>query len=455
MFKKYKHIHFVGIGGIGMSGIAEVLINLGYKVSGSDLKSGETTRRLKRLGARISYCHKRENVDSAHVVVVSSAVKETNPEVKEARKRGIAVVPRAEMLAELMRLKYGIAVAGTHGKTSTTSIIAQLCDQAKLDPTIIIGGKVNSMRSNARLGRGNFLVAEADESDGSFLKLAPTIGVITNIDPEHMENYKNFKDLKRSFVEFANKVPFYGAVVACSSHPVVRRILPHITRPLITYGEKGADYTAKRITQEGDRLSFEVFYRGELMGEVSLRMTGSHNALNALAAIAVGRHLDIPFSTIKTGLKGFRGVARRFQILSRSGPYVVDDYAHHPVEIEATIEAARNGWPKKRIVSVIQPHRYSRLASNFDGFISSVKDSDAVVVMDVYAAGERPRRNYTGERLWKEMCRKYPRKMIAYAPTTEEVKLTLAPWCTREDLIIFMGAGSITTTARTCSKNLI
>ncbi len=455
MFKKYKHIHMVGIGGIGMSGIAQVLINLGYRVSGSDLKRCDATRKLKRLGARIHYGHRRENVEGAHVVVVSSAVKDSNPEVKEARRQGIAVVPRAEMLAELMRLKYGIAVAGTHGKTSTTSLIGHLFDQAGLDPTIIIGGKVNNLRSNARLGRGDFLVAEADESDGSFLKLAPTIGVITNIDPEHMENYRDFRDLTRAFVEFANKVPFYGAVVACAGHPAVRKVMPEIAKPLITYGAKGADYTARGVVQKGDRLVFEALYRGEPMGEISLRMTGAHNALNALAAIAVGRHLDIPFSTIRAALKGFKGVARRFQILSKAGPYVVDDYAHHPVEIEATIDAARNGWPTKRIVSVIQPHRFTRLANNFDGFISCVRNSDAVVVMEVYAAGERPKKNYTGERLWREMCRKYPRKMIAYAPTTDEVRSTLTPWCTKEDLILFMGAGSITTTARALSKSLI
>jgi UDP-N-acetylmuramate--alanine ligase len=454
VFKKYKHIHFVGIGGIGMSGIAEVLLNLGYRVSGSDVKRGDTTRRLKRLGARVNYGHKCEHVADAHVVVVSSAVNETNPEVKEARRRGIAVVPRAEMLAELMRLKYGVAVAGTHGKTSTTSLIGHIFDRAKLDPTLIIGGKVNSLRTNAKLGRGEFLIAEADESDGSFLKLAPTVGVITNIDPEHMENYKNFDDLKGAFVQFANKVPFYGVVVACADHPVVRGILPEITRPLITYGCKAADYTAKRVTQDGDTLRFEALYRGQPLGDISLRMMGAHNVLNALAAIAVCHHLDIPFPTIRSALGSFKGVARRFQILSKAGPYVVDDYAHHPVEIEATIDAAKVGWPSRRIVGVIQPHRYSRLANNFEGFIASVKDADAVVVMDVYAAGEKPRRNYTGERLWKEMCRKYPRKMIAFAPTTQEVNSTLMPWCTKEDLILFMGAGSITMTARAFSKSL-
>lgn len=454
MFKKYKHIHFVGIGGIGMSGIAEVLLNLGYRVSGSDVKRGDTTRRLKRLGARVYYGHKRDHVADAHVVVVSSAVNESNPEVREARKRGIAVVPRAEMLAELMRLKYGVAVAGTHGKTSTTSLIGHIFGRAKLDPTLIIGGKVNNLRSNAKLGRGEFLIAEADESDGSFLKLAPTVGVITNIDPEHMEHYADFDELRGAFVQFANKVPFYGVAVACSDHPVVKNVLSEVTRPLITYGTKQADYTARRIVQNGETLRFEALYRGDVLGEVKLRMMGTHNALNALAAIAVCHHLDIPFSTIRSALASFRGVARRFQILSKTGPYVVDDYAHHPVEIKATIDAARVGWPERRIVCVIQPHRYSRLAQNFEDFISSVKASDAVVVMGVYAAGEKPRKNYTGERLWKEMCKKYPRKMIAFAPTAQEVNSTLKPWCTKEDLILFMGAGSITMTARAFSKSL-
>ncbi len=455
MFKKYQQIHFVGIGGIGMSGIAEVLINLGYRVTGSDLKSGPTAQRLKRLGAKVHAGHRRQNIDGAHVVVVSSAVPEDNPEVREARRLGIAVVPRAEMLAELMRMKYGVAVAGTHGKTSTTSLIGCVLDRAGLDPTIIIGGRVNNLRSNARLGRGEYLVAEADESDQSFLKLAPTIGVITNIDPEHMENYDGFDDMQRAFVEFANKVPFYGAVVACTAHPVVRRILPRIKRPVITYGVAGADFTARGIDQEGDLLRFEALFRGEPMGEVVLRMTGSHQVLNALAAIAVSRHLDIPFKTIRAALKTFKGVARRFQILSKSGPMVVDDYAHHPVEIAATLAAARSGWPKKRVVAVVQPHRFSRLADHFDEFVTSVKDADAVVVMEVYPAGEKPRRNYTGEILWKEMCRYYPKKMVAFAPTGQDVQTTLAPWCRKEDLILFLGAGSITQAAKTYAKSLI
>ncbi len=453
MFQKYQQMHFVGIGGIGMSGIAEVLLNLGYRVTGSDLKASETVRRLRRRGATVSIGHHRRNVAGAHVVVTSSAVCESNPEVREARKQGIAVVPRAEMLAELMRLKYGVAVAGTHGKTSTTSLVGTILDRAGLDPTLIIGGKVNSLRSNARIGRGEFLVAEADESDRSFLKLTPTIGVITNIDPEHMESYRGFADMRNAFVEFANKVPFYGAVVACDDHPVVRRILPRIERPVVTYGRRGSDYWARGIEQRGERLCFEALCRGESLGTVELKMTGSHHVHNALAAIAVGRHLDIPFSAIRTALKSFAGVKRRFEVLSRRGPIVVDDYAHHPVEIRATLEAARSGWSDRRIVAVVQPHRYSRLAEHFDGFVTALKGADAVVVMDVYPAGERPRKTYTGEKLWRELCRRYPKRMSAYAPTSEEVLTTLTPWCRKEDLILFLGAGNISQTAKSFARS--
>lgn len=454
MFKKYQQIHFIGIGGIGMSGIAEVLLNLGYRVTGSDLKVSDTTRRLAHLGAKVFRGHDRKNVEGAHVVVVSSAVKPTNPEVKEAIRRGIIVVQRAEMLAELMRLKYGIAIAGTHGKTSTTSLIGCVLSGAGLDPTLIIGGKVNSMRTNAKLGKGEFLVAEADESDRSFLKLDPTIGIITNIDAEHMENYNGFADLKNAFLTFAEKVPFYGAVVACSAHPVVRGLLPNITRPCVTYGGKGADYIARDVIQKGEHLTFTALYRGDSLGAVSLRMTGSHYVLNALAAIAVGRHLDISFGTIRQALKSFSGVVRRFQILSRRGPIVVDDYAHHPVEIEATIKAAQSGWPDRRIVVVMQPHRYSRLAMHFDAFVSSLEVADATVIMDVYPAGERPHRTYTGEKLWREVCKRYPKRMVAFAPTGKAVMEILAPWCRKEDIVLFLGAGNVTQTAKTFAKTL-
>ena len=454
MFKKYKQIHFVGIGGIGMSGIAEVLLNLGYRVTGSDIKSSDITKRLKRIGAKIFKGHKCSNVEGAHVVVTSSAVKSSNPEVVEAKKRGIAVVPRAEMLSELMRMKYGVAVAGTHGKTSTTSLIGHVLTTAGFDPTLIIGGKLKSLRSNAKLGRGEFLVAEADESDRSFLKLAPTIGVITNIDPEHMENYDDFAHMQRAFIEFSNKVPFYGAVVACNAHPVVRKILKKVTRPYITYGGKDADYIARDIEQKGEYLSFTALYENKELGRIKLKMTGSHHVLNALATIAVARHLDVPFSTIKQALKSFSGVKRRFEIIKRCGPIVVDDYAHHPVEILATIEAAKAGWPERRTVAVLQPHRFSRLSQHFEDFIGSVKDADAIVVMDVYSAGEKKHKIFTGEKLWRDVCRKYPKKMVAYAPRTEEVLMTLTPWCRKQDVILFLGAGSITQTAKAFSKTL-
>ncbi len=455
MFKKYQHIHFVGIGGIGMSGIAEVLLNLGYRVSGSDVKKSDTTKRLQRLGAKVFYGHARKNIDGAQVVVTSSAVKEDNPEVLEAKRRGIVLVPRAEMLSELMRMKYGVAVAGTHGKTSTTSLVGHTLTKAGLDPTLIIGGKVKSIRSNAKLGKGDFLVAEADESDRSFLKLTPTIGVITNIDPEHMENYADFADVQRSYVEFANKVPFYGAVVVCTAHPVVRKIVSQITRTCITYGAPDADYTAKNVEQRAGQMLFDAYYKNTKLGRVALNMTGEHNVQNALATIAVARHLDVPFAKVKKALGDFSGVKRRFEMIYKNGPVVVDDYAHHPVEINATLCAARQGWKDNRLVVVIQPHRYSRLASLYDDFIRVLKEASAIVIMEVYSAGEKINKAYTGEKLWKDVCRKYPKKMVAFAPTTQEVIATLLPWCGKRDLILFLGAGSITQTAKEFSKRLI
>jgi UDP-N-acetylmuramate--alanine ligase len=454
MFKKYKQIHFVGIGGIGMSGIAEVLLNLGYRVTGSDIRATNTTRRLKRLGAKVMDGHMKKNIDGADVVVVSSAVSGDNPEVKEARARGVFVVPRAEMLAELMRMKYSVAVAGTHGKTSTTSIIGYILTKAKFDPTLIIGGKVNSLRSNAKLGRGEFLVAEADESDRSFLKLTPTIAVITNIDPEHMENYKDFEDMQGAFAEFANKVPFYGAVVACGDHPVVRKVLKGVGKPCITYGFGDADYVASNVKEGSGGISFTVHYRKEKLGEARIKMIGRHQALNSLAAIAVARHLDVPFKVIKSALASFSGVKRRFEILAASGPMVVDDYAHHPVEIQATIKAARSAWPGRRLVVVMQPHRYSRLSQHYGEFVDLFKEVDAAVIMDVYSAGEKRHKTITGEKLWRDVCKRYPKKMMAFAPATEQVMSTLCPWCRKEDLILFLGAGSVTQTAKAFSRML-
>ena len=449
MFKKFRHVHFVGIGGIGMSGIAEVLINLGYQVSGSDLKKTPLTTRLKKRGAKVYVGHSRDNLNGAQVVVTSSAVSEENPEVKKARNLNIPVVPRAEMLAELMRMKQGIAIAGTHGKTTTTSMIGTVLSEAGLDPTLIIGGRLNNLRGNARLGKGDLLVAEADESDQSFLKLNPVIAVITNIDPEHMENYKDLADVRRCFIHFANKVPFYGAVVACADHPQVRKIFPELSRRVITYGIKQpAEYTAKNIGQHQYTMSFEVLYRGEFLGKVQINQPGVHHVGNALAAIAVSRELDIPFTKIVSGLKKFKGIGRRFEILKKEDPIVVDDYAHHPVEIDATIMAARQGWPDYKIAVVIQPHRFTRLKFLWDDFVKVLGKPDWVVVLPVYAAGEKPIANVTGQNLFMELRNKHPKLPVAYAESLQDINAALKPWMGPKTMILFLGAGNITKMAR-------
>ena len=446
MFKKYRQVHFVGIGGIGMSGIAEVMINLGFKVSGSDLKRSAVTARLRKKGARIFYGHKPSQVDHAQVVVVSSAVAAVNPEIKQARIQGIPVVPRAEMLAELMRLKYSVAVAGTHGKTTTTSLVGAILAEAGLDPTLIIGGRVNHLRSNARLGQGEYLVAEADESDRSFLKLTPTLAIITNIDPEHMENYENFDQVRSSFAEFANKVPFYGAVVACADHPEVRKILPQINRRVVTYGLKeGAEFTAAHVEQEGLVMSFDVLHHGKLLGRARVSQPGMHHVGNALAAIAVARELDIPFAKIVKGLKRFAGVGRRFQILKKEPPMIVDDYAHHPVEIEATLKAARAGWPHFKIAAVMQPHRYTRLNLLFDDFVRVLKTADWVGVLPVYGAGEKPIAHITGEKLAEKVKGAYGKNLEALQPALQQ-------WADEQTMILCLGAGDITRMAKQMAK---
>ncbi len=445
MFKRYHHMHFVGIGGIGMSGIAEVLMNLGYQVSGSDVRSSATTQRLARRGAKISVGHRASNVRGVHVVVVSSAVRPDNPEVTEARKHLIPVVPRAEMLAELMRLKYGIAVAGTHGKTTTTSLVAQVLAGAGLDPTIVIGGRVNSWRTNARLGKGNFLVAEADESDRSFLKLDPTIAVVTNIDPEHMENYRNFQDMRDAYHTFTEKVPFYGAVVCCVDHPEVRNLRAHSTRPVVTYGlHEPADYSAKNISQERDRLQFTVTHLGKNLGNVSLRMPGKHNVANALAAVAVGQLLDISFKRVVSALGKFRGIERRFQILHKARPLVVNDYAHHPAELAATMQAARDGWPKSRLIIVHQPHRFSRLQSLFEDFVQVLATADAVVLMRLYAANESPIPGVSSRKLWGAVRRRNPAIPVRYAEDHDKLVELVRDLATKkDDLVLFLGAGDV------------
>src|SRR5262245_23101333 len=391
MFKRYQQLHFVGIGGSGMSGIAEILLNLGYRVTGSDQRRNEAIERLERLGAKVHIGHEVGHVEGAHVIVYSSAVSRDNIEVQVARQRGIPVIPRAEMLAELMRLKYGIAVAGTHGKTTTTSMIGAVLAEGRLDPTIVVGGRITSLGSNARLGQGEYLVAEADESDGSFLKLAPTIAVVTTVDAEHLDHYGTLDAIRDAFVTFVNKVPFYGAAVLCLDQPNIQLLIPRIDKRIVTYGlESGADLVARRLHLSGLTSRFEVFQRGTSLGECTLQVPGRHNVLNALAAIGVALDLEIPFLTIQKALTGFAGVQRRFQVCGQAGRIiVVDDYGHHPVEIRATLAAAKAGFDR-RVVVVFQPHRYTRTLHLREEFITAFNQADAVVVMDIYAAGEAP-----------------------------------------------------------------
>jgi UDP-N-acetylmuramate--alanine ligase len=391
MFKRYQHIHFVGIGGIGMSGIAEILLTLGYRVSGSDQKRNETIERLERLGAKIFIGHAATNVEGVHVLVYSSAVSRDNIEVQTARQGQIPTIPRAEMLAELMRLKYGIAVAGTHGKTTTTSMVGAVLAEGRFDPTIVVGGRVTSLGSNARLGQGEYLVAEADESDGSFLKLAPTIAVVTTIDAEHLDHYGSLEAVREAFLTFVNKVPFYGAVVLCLDQPNIQMLIPRIEKRIIPYGlESGAELVARRLTLSGMTSRFDVYHRGAPLGECTLRIPGRHNILNALAAIGVGLDLEIPFPTIHKALAGFAGVQRRFQIRGTAGRVtVVDDYGHHPAEVRATLAAAKAGFDS-RVVTVFQPHRYSRTQHLRQEFLTAFNQADVLIVMDIYPAGEAP-----------------------------------------------------------------
>jgi len=391
MYRRYQHIHCVGIGGVGMSGIAEILVNRGYRVSGSDQKRTETIERLERLGAKVFTGHRAENVEGVHVVVYSSAVPRDNVELQTARQRQVPTIERAEMLAELMRLKYGIAVAGTHGKTTTTSMVGAVLAEGRYDPTIVVGGRVTNLGSNARLGQGEYLVAEADESDGSFLKLAPTIAVVTTIDAEHLDHYGSLDAIRAAFLTFVNKVPFYGAVVLCLDQPNIQMLLPHVEKRIITYGlESGADLVARRLQLRGVTSRFDVFHHGELLGECVLQIPGRHNVLNALAAIGVGLDLEIPFATISAALAGFAGVQRRFQVRgTAAGVTVVDDYGHHPAEIRATLAAAKAGFDC-RVVTVFQPHRYSRTLHLRQEFLTAFNQADVLVVMDIYPAGEAP-----------------------------------------------------------------
>ncbi len=445
MYRKGLRIHFVGIGGIGMSGIAELLLNLGYRVSGSDLRRSDITDRLSGLGAEIRVGHAAENVPGdGHVVVISSAVKADNPEVVEAQRRKIPVVPRAEMLAELMRMKYGIAIAGTHGKTTTTSMVASILASAGWDPTTVVGGKLNSLGSNAKLGQGDFLVAEADESDGSFLRLSPTVAVVTNIDPEHLDFYSGIGQIKETFLHFINKVPFYGFAVLCVDHPNVQELIPSVTKTFVTYGfAVHADYRADEIVPEGMTNRFRVLHRGEPLGEVTLKAPGRHNVSNALAAAAVAGELGIPFDRVRAGLAVYGGVVRRFQVKGeRGGVTVVDDYGHHPAEVRATLAAAREVWPGKRIVVGFQPHRYTRTQALFRDFLSAFNDADLLFVFDVYPAGEEPIPGASGERLC-EAIREHGHKTAIYAGKAGDALGAVVPRLRPGDIFLTMGAGDV------------
>jgi UDP-N-acetylmuramate--alanine ligase len=444
MFRgRVRHVHFVGVGGIGMSGLAEILKNLEFDVSGSDLREGENTRRLARLGVTIHVGHRAQNVEAADVVVYSSAISPDNPELLEARRLGAPVITRAEMLAELMRVKYGVALAGSHGKTTTTSLVATILRAAGLDPTVVVGGRMAAFGSNAKLGTGDLLVAEADESDGSFLRLTPTIAAITNIDPEHLDFYGNFEALKDAFVQFAEKVPFYGLAVLCLDHPTVQEILPRIQRRHVTYGlSPQADYSARHVAFHGLHSNFEVFCRGKTLGEFSVRMPGQHSVLNTLAAIAVADELEVPLDVMKGALSTFGGVARRFTITAQPrGVTLVDDYGHHPQEILATLQAARRAYQDKVIVA-FQPHRYSRTQHLFDEFTRCFNHADTVFVTDIYAAGEEPIPDVSAERLVQEM-RRHGHHGAQYVADRTELAQSIGRLARSGDVVISLGAGDI------------
>ncbi len=463
MFAKIQRIHFVGIGGIGMSGIAEVLLNLGYKVSGSDLKTSAVTHRLASLGAATFEGHRAENIAGAEVVVTSSAIAAENSEVTEAHKLHIPVIQRAEMLSELMRLKYGIAIAGMHGKTTTTSMVAAVLAGGGLDPTVVVGGRVDAMGSNARLGKSQYLVAEADESDRSFLKLSPILSVVTNIDREHMDCYRNMRDVKNTFLEFMDRVPFYGMIVACNDDPLLRKLLPEVQRRTVTYGTKrGSDFLIEirhqqkagappfpRSLREGGDFDFRgplthfsVRYHEQDLGEFTLHVPGAHNVLNATAAIAVGVGLDINVEAIRSALDQFRGVDRRFQLKGRAaGISVIDDYGHHPTEIKATLAAARQcGFRKIHVI--FQPHRYTRTRDLMEEFATAFAGADSLFVLDIYAASEKPIEGITAEMLAQQI-REKSGKPAQHVSSFADAVNSAAAVAQDGDMILTLGAGSV------------
>jgi UDP-N-acetylmuramate--alanine ligase len=457
MFRgRVRHVHFVGIGGIGMSGLAEILRTLDFDVSGSDLKPNENTRRLEGLGVRVFVGHAAGNVEGADVVVYSSAIDPGNPEIARARALEIPIIPRAEMLAELMRVRYAVTIAGSHGKTTTTSLVATVLRAAGLDPTVVVGGKVNALGSNARLGEGDLFVAEADESDGSFLKLTPTIAVVTNIDPEHLDHYGTHGAVKDAFVQYANRAPFYGLCVLCIDHPSVQEILPRIERRHVTYGvSRQANYRAKGARYEGLATHFDAFRKNDPLGRFVVQMPGAHNVLNALAVIAVADELEIPLDVTREAIAGFHGVQRRFTVLGspmlvkngrRGDVMIVDDYGHHPAEVEATLDAAQRGFDR-RVVVAFQPHRYTRTKHLFAEFTRAFNKADVLVVTDVYPAGEQPIAGATGEAL-AEAIRAHGHHAVTYVRDKKLVARALLEIVEPGDLVIALGAGDINASAR-------
>ncbi len=453
--RRVRHIHFVGIGGAGMSGIAEVLCNLGYRVSGSDLQESATTRRLRELGAQVFIGHDPARVSECHVVVISSAVGEDNPEVRRARELRLPVVPRAEMLAELMRFRQGVAVAGTHGKTTTTSLIASVLAEGGLDPTFVIGGRLIGAGTHARLGTGQYLVAEADESDASFLHLQPLVAVVTNIDADHMGTYGgDFARLRQAFLEFLHRPPFYGLAVLCLDDPVLRELAPNVPRPILSYGmTEAADVHATDVRQEGARTHFTVVRAGnDARLEIVLNLPGRHNVLNALAAVAVAGELGVSDEAIRHALEGFEGIARRFQVygelpMPAGQVLLVDDYGHHPREVAATVRAIRDGWPERRLVLAFQPHRYTRTRDLFEDFAQVLSQVDALVLLEVYAAGEAPIPGADGRTLSRAI-RARGQVDPVFVPSTTDLPEALAGVLADGDVLLTLGAGDIGAVAR-------
>jgi len=445
IFGKARHIHLVGIGGIGMSGIAELLLNLGYSVSGSDIRRTEVTDNLSNRGGKIFLGHSPQNVEGADVVVFSSAVKGDNPEIAEAREKTIPVIPRAEMLAELMRLKYGIAIAGAHGKTTTTNMIGSILTRGGLDPTVVIGGRLNIWGgSNARLGNGDFLVAEADESDGSFLALSPSMAVVTNIDYEHIDFYHSMDNLRKTFVDFINRIPFYGRAIICVDDKEVQGLIPKLTKSYLTYGlNPQSDIRASEISKGGLNTSFVVTVKNRIVGRIGISIPGDHNVLNALAAVGVGLELDLDFECIREGLKDLGGLKRRFEIKDeRDGILFLDDYGHHPTEILATLSAAKECWPDRRLVVVFQPHRYTRTRDLYDKFVTSFNQADLLIITTLYGAGEEPIPGVNSRSLYQGI-RDHGHRAVHFCPGKEDIISLLLNEMRPGDLVLTLGAGDI------------